>query len=121
VGETLGALPVAEADARLVEAGVQAGPVLHVDEVLAHPAVHLVEIAHPILGTVRAPGPSLRIETTRTTHGPPPALGADVEEVLAEAGFDPAERAALAEAGAFGGGERPAPTSRSPETNSDIG
>lgn len=103
VGGALGALSVAEADGRLAQAGVPAGPVLHVDEVLAHPAVHLVEMAHPVLGPVRAPGPPLCTLTTRAVHEPPAALGADLEAVLAEAGFAEAECAAFRAAGAFGG------------------
>ncbi len=102
VARALASLTVADADARLAEAGVPAGPILGVDQVLAHPAVDLVALEHPTLGALQMVGPPLRTATTRTTHAPPPTLDADRAAILAELGLEPAAQAALAEAGAFG-------------------
>src|SRR5690606_2058090 len=60
VGGVLGGLTVADADARLARAGVPAGPVLRPEQTLAHPAVQLVRVDHPVLGPYDAPGPTLR-------------------------------------------------------------
>jgi crotonobetainyl-CoA:carnitine CoA-transferase CaiB-like acyl-CoA transferase len=98
----LESLTVAEADRRLAAADVPAGPVLGVGEVVGHPAVRMVDVPHPELGTVRVVGPILETGTTVAAHRPPPALGADRDAVLADAGYDATEIGRLAQAGAFG-------------------
>lgn len=101
VQEAIGALTVERADATLRAAGVPAGPVLRPDQTLAHPAVHRVTVEHPVLGPIALPGPAFQTASTRTTHRPPPGLGADRDEVLATVGLaEDLER--LRDAGAFG-------------------
>jgi crotonobetainyl-CoA:carnitine CoA-transferase CaiB-like acyl-CoA transferase len=95
--ETMDAL-----DGRLSRAGVPAGKVLAVDEVARHPVVQTVSVAHPVLGAVRLPGPTLHTATTRTHHTAPPSLGADRDDILAELGWDASRIAVAAAAGAFG-------------------
>jgi crotonobetainyl-CoA:carnitine CoA-transferase CaiB-like acyl-CoA transferase len=102
VSAALAGLTVAEADARLAAADVPAGPVLDVAEVVAHPAVDMVDVPHPVLGATRLVGPILRTATTVGAHRAPPALGADRDAILRDAGYDPGEIGRLAEAGAFG-------------------
>jgi crotonobetainyl-CoA:carnitine CoA-transferase CaiB-like acyl-CoA transferase len=101
VGEKLASVTVAEADAKLAVAGVPAGPVQRVDQVLDHPAVETIAPMHPILGPTPMPGPVLRTATTRSEHAPPPALGQDRDAVLNAVGLGgQAER--LTSMGAFG-------------------
>ena len=57
---------------------------------------------NPVLGSMRVVGPILRTTTTVDKHRPPPALGADGDAVLRDAGYDAMEIGRLAEAGAFG-------------------
>jgi crotonobetainyl-CoA:carnitine CoA-transferase CaiB-like acyl-CoA transferase len=102
VKRALGGRTVQAADAALAQAGVPAGPVLTMDQTLAHPAVELVEVAHPTLGRIRLPGPLVRTATTRTEHSPPPRLGEHRDQILAELGYDHVAIAALEAAIAFG-------------------
>lgn len=88
-------------------AGIPAGPVLTVDQVLAHPQLAardmIVEMEHPEAGTVRATGVPLQLsETPGRARTAPPTLGADTDAVLAEIGYDAAQIAALRETGAIG-------------------
>ncbi len=89
-------------DGRLARAGVPAGKVLEVDQVARHPVVHSVSVAHPVLGQVQLPGPTLQTATTRLHHSAPPSLGADRDGILAEIGWDSNRIAVAAAAGAFG-------------------
>lgn len=81
--------------ARLAEVGVPAGKVRTLDEVYAWDQVAsqglLVDVDHPLLGSVTLPGPPLRFfsasgdEVTRRDHGAPPLLdehGGSVREWL---------------------------------------
>jgi crotonobetainyl-CoA:carnitine CoA-transferase CaiB-like acyl-CoA transferase len=102
VQSVLSGLTVSEADQRLAAARVPAGPVLAPEETLAHPAVRTMALDHPTFGTVRLPGPVLQTATTRSSHGPPPGLGAHRDEILHEVGLG-AEVERLAAEGAFGG------------------
>ncbi len=55
-----------------------------------------VEIEHPALGVLRQVGIPIAFETTPgAIRSAPPLLGEHTDEVLAEAGFDPSEIAAL--------------------------
>ncbi|TVQ90927.1 MAG: CoA transferase [Deltaproteobacteria bacterium] len=99
--QTLSRLTIAEAEERLAEASVPAGPVLRPDQALAHPAVDRIALEHPRLGTLDLPGPAFRTSTTLKTHRAPPDLGADRDEILREIGLF-AEVDRLQEAGAFG-------------------
>ncbi len=85
--------------ARLAEIGVPAGKVRTMDEVYAWDQTLsqglLVDVEHPVLGTVQLPGPPLRFfdaggaEVTRTRHAAPPTLdehGQSVRRWLEEDG-----------------------------------
>jgi crotonobetainyl-CoA:carnitine CoA-transferase CaiB-like acyl-CoA transferase len=83
-------------------------PILDLDEALDSQLVReremVVELEQPVLGPVRSLG--LPIKLSRTPGDPTrpaPALGADTEAVLAEAGLGADEIAALIEAGAAAG------------------
>ena len=95
-------------EARLNAAGVPAGRVLTVPEVLAHPQVRdrdLVATYPPVPGgdrPVRVVGAGYATsEGERTVAGPPPRLGADTDAILAELGFDEDAIARLRTAGAI--------------------
>ncbi|HJV99009.1 MAG TPA: CoA transferase [Arthrobacter sp.] len=78
----------AELLAKLNDAGIPAGKVRSLDEVYAWDQVAsqglVVDVEHPVLGTVSLPGPPLRFfapgdaaETTVTAHDAPPLLDED--------------------------------------------
>ncbi|UBU10603.1 CaiB/BaiF CoA transferase family protein [Nonomuraea gerenzanensis] len=74
--------------AKLAEAGVPAGAIRTLDEVYAWEQTRsqglVVEVEHPVLGTIELPGPPLRFDgLTGVEHTAPPALGQDGEAVLA--------------------------------------
>lgn len=106
VAGALRALSVADADRRLAVAGVPVGPVQDTAQVVLHPSVDLAAVPHPVLGELALAGPILKTATTRTTHRPPPELGADRDAILASAGYDPDRIRDLAARRAFGGGEQ---------------
>jgi crotonobetainyl-CoA:carnitine CoA-transferase CaiB-like acyl-CoA transferase len=89
----------------LERAGVPAGPVASIGEMLEHPQTlardMVVEVEHSRLGTVRALGAPVKLSggaTTATRHGAP-LLGEHTHEVLREAGITDAEIADLERAG----------------------
>jgi crotonobetainyl-CoA:carnitine CoA-transferase CaiB-like acyl-CoA transferase len=89
----------------LERAGVPAGPVASIGEMLEHPQTlardMVVEVEHSRLGTVRALGAPVKLSggaTTETRHGAP-LLGEHTHEVLREAGITDAEIADLERAG----------------------
>jgi len=86
----------------LAAAGVCAGPVLDVGQVLEHPAVSRVTLEHPVLGALDLPGPVLITGTTRLAHSRAPDLDADRDALFAELGFDSEEIARLQRSGALG-------------------
>lgn len=102
VTAALAPLTVAEADRRLADAGVPAGPVWTLDQTIACPAVSTVEVDHAALGPIRLVGPVMQTVTTTPAPTAPPVLGADRDGVLAALGFDEAAVAALGVGGAFG-------------------
>ncbi|MGW4802137.1 CaiB/BaiF CoA transferase family protein, partial [Nonomuraea sp. NPDC004297] len=74
--------------AALAEAGVPAGAIRSIDEVYAWAQTRsqglVVEVEHPVLGTIELPGPPLRFDgLTGVEHTAPPALGQDGDTVLA--------------------------------------
>lgn len=95
--------PTAEWLTRLEEAGVPCAPVLTRNELLEHPQIRasdvLVETDHPDAGRLRQARAAARFSETPTSirHGAP-QLGAQTDDVLAEAGMTAPEIAALREA-----------------------
>ncbi|MEU8038070.1 CoA transferase [Streptosporangium sp. NPDC049078] len=74
--------------AALAEAGVPAGAIRSIDEVYAWDQTRsqglVVEVDHPVLGTIELPGPPLRFDgDAPVRHTAPPALGEHGDEVLA--------------------------------------
>ncbi|MGH9062724.1 MAG: CoA transferase [Acidimicrobiales bacterium] len=73
---------------RLTGAGVPAGEIKSLDQVYASPQVAaqglIVETEHPTIGTLRLPGPAIRLsDAGRTSHEHPPTLGEHTAAVLA--------------------------------------
>lgn len=86
-------------------AGVPAGPVNNVAELLDDPQVLandlVVEYHHPVAGAVSMVGPLIQMDKTPTSvRRPPPTLGQHNEEVLTELGYSAAEIDKLREVGA---------------------
>ncbi|MEU3165518.1 CoA transferase [Streptosporangium sp. NPDC006930] len=74
--------------AALAEAGVPAGAIRSIDEVYAWDQTRsqglVIEVDHPVLGTIELPGPPLRFDgEAPARHTAPPALGEHGDEVLA--------------------------------------
>ncbi len=88
-------------------AGIPAGPILTVPQVLGHPQLlargMVPSLPHPTLGTVRATGVPVRLsDTPGAARTAPPALGEHTDAVLTELGYDAAAIAALREARVVG-------------------
>jgi crotonobetainyl-CoA:carnitine CoA-transferase CaiB-like acyl-CoA transferase len=82
--------------ARLVDAGVPAGPVRPVNEALADPQLAaremLTHLTHAAAGDITVLGVPVKLsETPGGVHSPPPILGEHTDSVLAELGYDAAE------------------------------
>ena len=79
---------------------VPCGPINDLAEVFADPQVQaremVVELPHPLSGSVRLVGSPIRLSATPVSYRrAPPLLGEHTEEVLLEFGIDPAELARL--------------------------
>ncbi|MEV4090543.1 CoA transferase, partial [Nonomuraea fuscirosea] len=86
--KALSAHPRAHWLAALGEAGVPAGAIRSLDGVYTWDQTRsqglLVEVEHPVLGTIELPGPPLRFDgLTGVEHTAPPMLGQDGDAVLA--------------------------------------
>jgi len=107
IAAVIRARPLAEWQA--VFAGVEAcvTPVLDVAEALAHPQHQsrcmIRAMPHPTLGMIHQLGPAIKVSDVpdEALRAPPPALGQHGAEVLREAGYTPAEIAALVASGAL--------------------
>ena len=89
---------------RLSEAEVPCGPLNDLAAAFASPQVAarglLVDVEHPLLGTLRQVGPPYALAATpASVRAPPPMLGEHTDEVLADLGYDRAGIAALRDAG----------------------
>jgi crotonobetainyl-CoA:carnitine CoA-transferase CaiB-like acyl-CoA transferase len=90
--------------ARLDEAGIPAGPILDLPSAFSSPQANAlgmrVRLEHPRLGPVDQVGLPFELEATPASiRTPPPLLGEHGDEILAEAGYSPAEAARLRAAG----------------------
>jgi len=109
----LAARTAADWEARLTAAGVPAGRVLSVPEILGSDHVRQADLVaewHDVPGTMRPVAvvrPGFRIDGQRPGAATePPAFGAQSDALLEELGFDAAARAALVAAGAVIGPAR---------------
>jgi crotonobetainyl-CoA:carnitine CoA-transferase CaiB-like acyl-CoA transferase len=103
ITETLAARGCAEWTDLLSAAGVPAGPVNTVPAALEQPQVAaremVVEIEHPVAGTLKMLGSPLKLSAQPPSiRRPPPVLGEHTDEILAEAGYTGAQIAELREA-----------------------
>jgi crotonobetainyl-CoA:carnitine CoA-transferase CaiB-like acyl-CoA transferase len=105
VGAALRERTSAEWIRELEAAGVPAGPVNQIGDMLADPQVAaremVIEVDHPRAGRTRALGMPIKFSETRADLGrPAPLLGQHSREVLEQLGYAAAEIAALHQAGA---------------------
>jgi crotonobetainyl-CoA:carnitine CoA-transferase CaiB-like acyl-CoA transferase len=104
VAARLATQPSARWLARLAAADVPAGPINDLAEAFTSPQVEarglVVDVEHPVLGTIRQVGPPFALAATpAAVRTPPPLLGEQADEILAELGHDAAAIRALREAG----------------------
>jgi crotonobetainyl-CoA:carnitine CoA-transferase CaiB-like acyl-CoA transferase len=91
----------------LLAAGVPAAPILTYDEALVSEQAKarnmVMEMEHPVEGTIRQLGFPVKLHgTPQQLRRPPPLLGQHTEEIMREAGCEPAAIERLRAAGAFG-------------------
>jgi formyl-CoA transferase/CoA:oxalate CoA-transferase len=96
IAALLAAAPSATWLERLTAADVPAGPINDLAAAFAAPQVGalgaLVEMDHPVLGPLRQVAPPFALGATpATVRTPPPLLGEQSDEILAELGYGPAE------------------------------
>ncbi len=89
----------AELADRLIRAGVPAGPVLNVEEALAHPHTHHREMRVEIDEYQGLGAPAKLSGTAATFRRKPPGFAEHTEEVLREAGYDEEDIRALRDLG----------------------
>ena len=98
----------AELLAELAAAGIPAGPILDVGEMLEDPQAQaramVIETEHPVFGSLRTIGNPVKLsETPWELRSLAPRLGEDTEQALTDWGFSATELAGLRESGALGG------------------
>jgi formyl-CoA transferase/CoA:oxalate CoA-transferase len=92
----IGALSRAEVIARMNEAGIPAGQINTVGEIMEDPQIRaremIVELTHPDYGPLRVLGLPIKLSATPgAAEQAPPRFGEHNGEVLARLGFDPQE------------------------------
>jgi crotonobetainyl-CoA:carnitine CoA-transferase CaiB-like acyl-CoA transferase len=107
VRERLRELSTDEVVRRLRDADVPCAPVLALDELHLDPQIVSSEILevidHPVMGTIRQPGPAPLVDGDRPVPGAPaPPVGAHTREVLREHGYSDGDVAALSAEGVIG-------------------
>ncbi len=108
LNERFGADTATAWTARLIEAGIPAGPVYTMDEVFADPQVihqnMVEEVDHPELGRIKQLSNPLRMDSFegRTVRTSPPGLGQHSRAVLTEFGYGEADIDELLAAGIVG-------------------
>jgi crotonobetainyl-CoA:carnitine CoA-transferase CaiB-like acyl-CoA transferase len=100
--------PAAELLAALAEAGIPAGPIYDIAQMLDDPQARarsmVIETDHPVFGPLRTIGNPVKLsETPWELRSLAPRLGEDTDAALAAWGFTAEEIAALREHGAIGG------------------
>ena len=96
LAEAISLRPTADWLAVLASANVPGGPVRTTPEAFAHAPYAVVEHAHPKLGTVRTVRSPIGLDGAYpTAAAAPPLLGQHTAEVLAELGYDEADREGL--------------------------
>jgi crotonobetainyl-CoA:carnitine CoA-transferase CaiB-like acyl-CoA transferase len=96
LADAIGLRPTADWLAVLETANVPGGPVRTIPEAFAHAPYAVVEHAHPRLGTVRTVRSPIGVDGEYPTAvAAPPLLGQHTAEVLAELGYDEADREGL--------------------------
>jgi crotonobetainyl-CoA:carnitine CoA-transferase CaiB-like acyl-CoA transferase len=97
--------PVATWLTRFEAAGIPAGPVLTLDQTLAHPQLAardmVLDLPHPRLGSVRLTGNPVRIDDGFVARAAPPTLGEHTDEILNEFGYSAEDIAGLRACGAI--------------------
>ena len=102
LGERLAERSSADWLAALDAAEVPAGPINDIGAAFESPwaAGRTIEMVHPTTGSTRQVAPAFELAATPATlRTPPPLLGEDADEILAELGEDPESIAALRAAG----------------------
>jgi len=105
--KTLSQRPADEWVAALLEAGVPAAPIFSYAEALdseqAQARNMVMEMEHPVEGTIKQLGFPVKLHgTPQQLRYPPPLLGQHTEEILREIGWDAERIARYREQGAFG-------------------
>ncbi|TSH95119.1 CoA transferase [Verticiella sediminum] len=105
IGDIIRTQPAAYWLARFDEAGVPAGPVHDIAQILAHPQTlardMVLDVSHPQEGRLQSLGLPVKLSgMPQGKASPPPLLGEHTRVVLAEFGFTPQETEALLACGA---------------------
>lgn len=105
--ERLAQLPTADAIAALTAYDIPCAPVVALDRLAEQPQIvannSLRVFEHPVLGPIRQPAPMPHMPGMDVAAlRPAPRLGEHSAEILAEAGYSPAEAGALVDAGVVG-------------------
>ena len=93
ITDALASNTTAEWVARLLDAGVPAGPIHSYPQVFADPhtaaRAMIEEVTHPVEGTLRTLGFPVKLsDTPLSVRRPPPLLGQHTRELLEQAGWD---------------------------------